>query len=303
MDLPSALKTDSRIGIAAYADDIKIYAAYDVEEKQEVIENLKLSVERMLDWAAKWRIKVNVSKSQILRLGNAAVEIDYGIPLRAHQYVRDLGVILDTSFRFSSHVETIASNATRVMFSLLRNVHTSDASILLKLYKAYVLPILEYCSPVWNPCLKKDILKLEKVQKTFTRILFYRSYPNKNYPQALPNYETRMQRLGLKSLFFRRIQADIIMGFKILRGEVSLKSSKFWTFRPSSARRFTINLYYHRFGNSDRHVYQNSFACRVARLLNKLPPAILSSENSSVFRRRLLDVDLLEILGCEDVFS
>ena len=32
-------------------------------------------------------------------------------------------------------------------------------------YAALVCPHLEYCSPVWNPHLKKDCDKLEKVQK------------------------------------------------------------------------------------------------------------------------------------------
>ena len=38
-----------------------------------------------------------------------------------------------------------------------------------KLYKSLVRPIVEYCSPVWSPHLKKDIATLEKVQRRASR--------------------------------------------------------------------------------------------------------------------------------------
>ena len=41
----------------------------------------------------------------------------------------------------------------------------SSTETLLKLYVAYIRPHLEYCSPVWNPHLKKLVEELENVQK------------------------------------------------------------------------------------------------------------------------------------------
>ena len=38
------------------------------------------------------------------------------------------------------------------------------------LYKTYVRPHLEYCTPVWNPFLARDIDQLEKVQHDATRL-------------------------------------------------------------------------------------------------------------------------------------
>ncbi|CAJ0594917.1 unnamed protein product, partial [Cylicocyclus nassatus] len=54
----------------------------------------------------------------------------------------------------------------------------------------------------------------------FTRILFYRLFPNKEYPQALPHYKHRLSILGLKTLYHRRILADILLAHKIIRQEV-----------------------------------------------------------------------------------
>ena len=42
---------------------------------------------------------------------------------------------------------------------------------MLKLYKTLVRPHLEYYVQFWSPYYRKDIIKLERVQKKFTRIL------------------------------------------------------------------------------------------------------------------------------------
>ena len=42
---------------------------------------------------------------------------------------------------------------------------------MLILYKTLVRPILDYCSQVWKPFLKKDIKLVERVQKRFTKVI------------------------------------------------------------------------------------------------------------------------------------
>ena len=43
--------------------------------------------------------------------------------------------------------------------------------VLLKLYKTLARPHLEYCAQFWSPNYRKDIIKLERVQKRLTRML------------------------------------------------------------------------------------------------------------------------------------
>ena len=50
-----------------------------------------------------------------------------------------------------------------------RNITNRSSEGMLILYKTLVRPILDYCIPVWRPHAKKDIFKLEKVQKRFTK--------------------------------------------------------------------------------------------------------------------------------------
>ena len=161
-----------------------------------------------------------------------------------------------------------------------RNAHTNDLSTLIRLYKANVLPVLKYCSSVWNPVMKKDITKLEKVQRTFTRILFYRAFPSKQYPRLLPDYKTKLEVLGLKSLSYRRVLADLMMSFKIIKNEIKLKPSYFWVFSPTSSRRFSINLTVPRYRGWRSRVHHQSFAWRSRHLLNHLPESLLTLKSS-----------------------
>ena len=52
-----------------------------------------------------------------------------------------------------------------------QNIEYKSWDVLLKLYKTLVRPHLEYCAQFWSPYYRKDIIKLERVQKRFTRML------------------------------------------------------------------------------------------------------------------------------------
>ena len=75
--------------------------------------------------------------------------------------------------------------------------------------KALVRPKLEYCVQAWNPYLKKDISKLEKVQARATKMIS----ECKNL-----DYNSRLLKTGLISLEDRRIRGDLIETFKIIKG-------------------------------------------------------------------------------------
>ena len=67
---------------------------------------------------------------------------------------------------------------------------------------------LEYCVQYWAPCYRKDIVKLERVQKIFKRML-----PGLEGV----SYREWVNRLGLYSMEHRRMRGDLrgIQGWKI----------------------------------------------------------------------------------------
>src|SRR6266536_3163363 len=77
---------------------------------------------------------------------------------------------------------------------------TRDHSVLMKAFKTYVRPALEYASAVWSPTYTGLVDTVESVQRRFTKRLFGRYYFS---------YVERLTVLGLNSLKYRRLVPDL----------------------------------------------------------------------------------------------
>ncbi len=93
------------------------------------------------------------------------------------------------------------------------------------LYCVLVRPHLEYAMEANAPTLRADTNQLERIQRLATRLVSgLRHVP----------YEERLRQLNLFSLERRRLRADLILAFKIFKGEVDLNPSEFFL-RPPRA--------------------------------------------------------------------
>ena len=71
-----------------------------------------------------------------------------------------------------------------------------DRNFILDVYFKEVRSLLEYCTPVWNGGLtKKDSIKIERVQKSFLKILIQGQYSS---------YTETCEEFGIQKLFQRR---------------------------------------------------------------------------------------------------
>ncbi|EYC03347.1 hypothetical protein Y032_0094g2706 [Ancylostoma ceylanicum] len=298
MELPQLLRTSPDINVQVYADDIKVYGGYVEQNRDEVHSALELSITRMLEWASEWDLPINLNKSCFLHIGNCDT-LGYsvnGIALKQCESVTDLGVLVDSRLKFSEHIDTIVKRAYTALFTIFRNVHSTNHIILTRLYKAYVLPHLEYCCQIWNPSLKKHVAKIERVQHTFTRLVFYRCFRSMTNG-SIPGYEDRAKILAIRSLKYRRMFSDLVFCFKVLRKEVGLRASKYWIFRPTSTRLGGFSLHF-----AERNIRNYSRSAdflfyRCARWFQRLPPEVLSAENSRIFKDRLRKIDLEQLIG------
>ena len=76
-----------------------------------------------------------------------------------------LGVLLESTMSFRSHLENITNKATRMLNFLRRNLYRCSQEVKCIAYTHLVRPMLEYASCVWDPYFSKDINALEMVQK------------------------------------------------------------------------------------------------------------------------------------------
>ena len=97
-------------------------------------------------------------------------------------------------------------NKTRRLIGLLycRFYKHSSQNTLLKLYKSFIRPHLEYATAAWDPYLIKDVTELEEVQKFALRVCtktWSANYDSLLTQTNLPSLQTRRQRAKLCSLF------------------------------------------------------------------------------------------------------
>ena len=81
------------------------------------------------------------------------------------------GVTITDDLSWSKQVSSVVSKARRILGMIYRTFYRfCGTSTMLRLYKAYVKPHLNYCSSMWDPPLVKFQEALESVQKISLRL-------------------------------------------------------------------------------------------------------------------------------------
>ena len=118
-------------------------------------------------------------------------------------------LVVNCKLKWDDLVDQATLKATSILVILKRTFVHWNARLLLKLFTTYVRPHLEYFSSVCNPYRKKDVKKLDQVQRKAIKLVSERRHLN---------YEPRLATLGLKTLEVRRERGDLIQFFKTLKG-------------------------------------------------------------------------------------
>ena len=64
-----------------------------------------------------------------------------------------------------------ASKGNQVLGLIRRTITFKEKQLIVPLYKAIVIPHLEYCIQAWRPYRKKDIDKLERIQRRANKMI------------------------------------------------------------------------------------------------------------------------------------
>ncbi len=116
----------------------------------------------------------NVNKCHILQVGTRNQKLEYdmnGVKLESVQCVKDLGVTIASSLKFSQQCKDAAGKANRMLGFINRNFSFKNKDVILPLYISLVRPQLEYAVQFWSPRHAKDTAKLEAVQRRATNMI------------------------------------------------------------------------------------------------------------------------------------
>jgi hypothetical protein len=219
---------DNSVICKMYADDVKLYT--EVETDSDVA-RLQGNLDRLIEWSDQWQLSISIKKCAILQLGTVLPTLSCSIKgetLPSVKEFKDLGVIVDSTLKFRSHVSSIVAKARTRASLIFKCFLSRDCASLLKAYITYVRPLVEYSSSVWSPHHVIGIDQVESVQRRFTKRL-----------PGMDNlsYTERLTKLSLDSLQLRRLKFDLILTYKIIFGLVDTNVTDFFIMRTSSTTR------------------------------------------------------------------
>ena len=73
-----------------------------------------------------------------------------GVLLDSVDSYKDLGILFDTGLMFHQHASEAAMKANRVLACMRKGFIDLNESVLLRLYKSIIQPILEYGNVIWD---------------------------------------------------------------------------------------------------------------------------------------------------------
>ena len=270
-----------------YADDTQIYL-HTKPSAPLPPPSLIACLREIKDWMTTNFLKLNSNKTELMvvapkstlqKTGNLILSID-GCSICPSSQVRNLGVLLDPSLSFESHIKSVTKSA----FFQLRNISRlrpslSDTSAE-TLIHAFVTSRLDYCNGVLYGVSSKTLARLQYVQNSAARILT-RTKPWQHITPTLQQLHWlpikhcitfKVLLLTYKSLhgLAPSYLSDLLHPYTPTRG---LRSSDAGLLSTPHSKRSTI---------SDR-----AFSVVAPRLWNSLPPSIRDSDSISLFKTRL----------------
>ena len=279
-EVVSAISGSSQINL--FADDMVLYrfikSSADYLQLQQDIDSVTSCIRsKHLDFNTSKCRQMFISRKRVHSVAPPSLTID-GTPLIEVTEYKYLGVTITSDMTWSPHITNVCNKSRKLIGLLYRRFYQNSSShTLLKLYKSFIRPHLEYSSVVWNPHLKGEIEALEKVQKFALRVC------TKSWDS---HYKDLLSRASLTSLQTRRVQASLCHLYKIIHNLTDFPEA------PVSNREIPYN---NRSVNAQSlsvlpfktSAYQNSFFPSAICNWNKLPKETLECESLRSFKRKL----------------
>ncbi|KAF7237680.1 Poly(U)-specific endoribonuclease-A [Varanus komodoensis] len=189
-----------------FADNTKTGAVATTEEQ---VLQIQKDRDRLWKWAGDNRMVFNVDKCKVLHLGHRNRCHKYRLGdkwLEGSTCERDLRVLVDCRLNMSQQCDAVVKRVNATLGCIARSVASRSKEVLLPLYTTLVRPQLEYCAQFWAPHYRKDIARLESVQRRATRLVAGL--------QGMGD-EERLREVGLFSLEKRRLRGAILVTYRV----------------------------------------------------------------------------------------
>ena len=261
--------------VRLFADDCVIYKTVTTPQDSK---QLQEDLHKICEWTHKWQMKINVEKCAVLRCTRFLNPIQYTYTIsghnvdikKCHTY---LGVAIDNTMSWSSHIQTVSNRATKVLNFIKRNLNNCPSDTKRTAYLTLVRPIMEYAAPVWDPYYNTDIYKLEKVQRRAARWIL--SDYSRNSVTSL------LSSLSIPTLQQRHQSSRLTLFYKIINNTLPISIPSHYQRTQFCTRQHHPNHFI--LPQATLNTYKYSYYPRTVKDWNELPINIIESRNLDEF--------------------
>lgn len=279
-DLPEAVK----VSCLMYADDLKLWVRI---QNDESVDELQTALDALADWSARWLLPVNKEKCHVLPIGSSQSSGTYhlgGYLLDESTSERDLGVIITPDLKPTEDIRKRSAAASRLVWAIRRSFDRLTPTTFRLLFSAHVRPILEFGQPAVYPITKQENNWLERVQRRASKLI-------EGFKEL--KYQERLQKLNMFSLDYRRMRADLLYTWRILRGELGEDIKEFFDVSDVNTRGHAKKLVKRRRLRINHSV---TLSTRVVNVWNSLPAGVVDADSEVQFKKRI-DKYFMDQLG------
>ena len=270
------LEDDISSKVLKFADGTKVFRKVTNDTDKQSLQD---DLDRLVKWSEKWQMLFNFGKCKCIHIGHGNMDEEYKMGdavLGRTTQEKDLGVTFSADMKVSEQCGIAASKGNQILGLIRRTIMYKEKQLIVPLYKAIVRPHLEYCIQAWRPYRKKDIDKLERIQRRATKMI----------PELRDlSYESRLLQCGLTTLETRRLRGDQIEVFKIVNGYEDVDRNMFVKLKEGSRTRGHKAALVKEQCRLDMRKY--SFSQRVINEWNKLPNDCVNASSVNMFKNRI----------------
>ena len=140
--------SNSSVTTKLFADDVTMYSNISHVNS---CSDFQSSLNIVKQWSFDCQLQISVIKSNIIVIGSG-IDVDFFLddtePLASVDSVKSLGITLNCSLTFSSHINDIVSRAKRSASLIFRCFNSRHVPLSVNAFKIYVRPMVEYGTPV-----------------------------------------------------------------------------------------------------------------------------------------------------------
>ena len=293
---------DKDTNIALFADDTKIWRDINSEADCEILQK---DINSLSMWSRNNKMSFHPDKCKALSIYDQRPNFVKILPF-AHQYYningsiiefckneRDLGVIVNSNFKWNDHHDKILKKAHQMLGFTKRTCHfIIDARKRRSLYLSLVRSNFEHGSIIWRPLNETEINDFEKLQKKALK--WIRKEENMHYDDETYIKKCCQSNLAPMKIFFDI--NDLTFFHKIIYESVPISLPDYIEPYTGQGRlrqanldslsyvcTFTSNSY-----PSSRPPFYKSFFYRVIHTWNGIPLNLRNIENVHKFKQELV---------------